>query len=389
VNVNPKSRHRKQLVWPVTGFGVAILTVKFAATNPFYTPHLTPQTGIAAWFAALVLVIILSAYRIGARIGIVMAGLFLALSCFVTSPPLFRGLLLCIMCMPFAAAAALALTAPIATVRARLGYLCSWCGTHPVSRCARSLDVASLLHLIGATAVFAIGIAAVIAVPAANFWLLVRWLAGGIMILAFAEMVTACFPLVATAFGLTVPPLMQSPHLSTSVAEFWTRRWNIFASEKVFRPYCFTPLAQRSVGLALYAAFALSAVGHVLLAFAALGSWSISLIWGTFFLVQPVLIIAERRLAVRRWRPVFARVWTLAALAITSPLFVEPMLRIIEQSWGTQDSALLATAAVLGFVIVFSSVVSLVSLASYPVAAKCSPPDKSLQAKAAAPSSCD
>ena len=375
MSINAKSRNRNQLVWPVTGIVVTILAVKFAATNPFYTPHIALQTGIAAWFAALVLVIVLSAYRIGARVGVVMAGLFLAIPCFVTSPPLFRGLLMCIMCMPFSAAAALVLAPPIATVRARLAYLCSWCGTHQVSRRARSLDVASLLHLIVATAVLAIGMTAVIAVPDANFWLLLRWLAGGIMILAFAEMVTACFPLVATAFGVIVPPLMQSPYLSTSVGEFWTKRWNILASEKVFRPYCFAPLARRSVGLALFAGFALSAVGHALMVFIALGSWKISLIWGTFFLVQPLLIIAERWLAVRRWRPASARVWTLAALAITSPLFVEPMLRIVEESWGTQDSALPPTAVVLGFVFVFSCVVSLASLASYSAATQYSPPN--------------
>lgn len=377
VNINAKSRNRKQLVWPLTGIVVTILAVQFAATNPFYTPHIALKTGIAAWCAALVLVIILSACRIGARAGVVLAGLFLAIPCFVTSPPLFRGLLMCIMCMPFAAAVALVITPPIATVRARLAYLCSWCGTHQISRCARSLDVASLLHLVVATAVLAISMAVVMAVPDANSWLLLRWLAGGIMILAFAEMVTACFPLVATAFGVIIPPLMQSPYLSTSIGEFWTKRWNIFASEKVFRPYCFTPLARRSVGLALFAGFALSAVGHVLLAYAALGSWSISLIWGTFFLVQPLLIIAERWLAVRRWRPSSARVWTLAALAITSPLFVEPMLRVVEESWGKQDSAFPPTAVILGFVIIFSGVVSFASLTSYSAVTKCSPPNNS------------
>ncbi len=291
-----------------------------------------------------------------------MAGLFLAIPCLVTSRPFFRVILVGITCVPFVAATALLLAPPIAGFRARLAYLCSWCGTHPVNRRARSFDAASLLQLIVATAVLAIAIAVVIAVPGSGRWLPVRWLAGGIMILAFGEMLTACVPLVATALGLTVPLLMQSPWRSASVAEFWTKRWNIFVSEKVLRPYCFAPLAPRSVALALFAAFGVSGVFHVLLAFIALGRWRIALICGAFFLVQPLLIAAERRLAVRRWRPAAGRAWTLTALAIASPLFVEPMLQAT--GLGIQDPALPQAAGALGCVIVLSGMVSLASLAS-------------------------
>jgi alginate O-acetyltransferase complex protein AlgI len=296
------------------------------------------------------------------RVGVLIAGLFLAVPCFVTAPPFLRLLLMGIMCVPFAAATALVLTPPIASIRARLAYLCSWCGTHQVNQRARGFDAASLLQLVVATAVLDIAVAAVIVVPDFGRWLPVRWLAGGIMILAFAEMLTACFPLMATAFGLTVPPVMQSPWRSASVSEFWTKRWNLFASEKILRPYFFAPLARRSAALALFAAFAVSGVGHVLLAFIALGRWRISLIWGAFFLVQPLLIVAERRLAVRRWRPTAARAWTLTVLAITSPLFVEPMLQIT--GLGIQDPALPQTVGALGSVIVLTGMVSLASLAS-------------------------
>src|SRR5882724_9496910 len=53
------------------------------------------------------------------------------------------------------------------------------------------------------------------------------------------------------------------------------------------------------------------------------------------------------------------RAWTLGVLAITSPLFVEPLLQIAERSWGVPGSVLFPTLAVLGFVIVFSSIFSL------------------------------
>jgi len=374
LNPDPKPRNRTQLVWPAAGLVITILAVKFAAANPAYTPQIPLGIGAAAWCVALVLVLILSANRTGARAGVLMAGLFLAVPCFVRTPPLFRGNLMIGMLMPFAAAAAFVLSPPIAGIRARLAYLCSWCGTHPIKRRARGFDTASLLQLIVATAVLDAAIAAIIAVPASGLWLPVRWLAGGIMMLATAEMITAGFPLAATALGVTVPPLMQSPWRSVSVTEFWGKRWNIFASEKLFHPYCFTPFARHSLALALFAPFALSALGHLLAAFVALGNWRLSLLFGAFFLVQPLLIVAERRLGVRRWHPAAARAWTLTALAITAPLFVEPLLQTVERSWGTQTSALPPTAFALGCILVFSAIVALVSLASCSAATKWPPP---------------
>jgi len=202
------------------------------------------------------------------------------------------------------------------------------------------------------------------------------------MMLAVAEMLTAGFPLMATAFGVTVPPLMQSPWRSASVTEFWGKRWNIFASEKLFRPYCFAPFARHSPALALFAPFALSALGHALAAFVALGNWTLALLFGAFFLVQPLPIIAERRLAVRRWHPAAARIWTLAALAITAPLFVEPLLQTIERSWGTQTSALPPTAFALYSILVFSAFIALASLASCSAAPKPVPPNTAPQSTA-------
>jgi hypothetical protein len=67
-------------------------------------------------------------------------------------------------------------------------------------------------------------------------------------------------------------------------------------------------------------------------------------------------------------------------LAITSPLFVEPALQLVEPSWGTPDEVLLPTAAVLGFVIIVNVFVSLSSLASSP---DLTPPNQALQATAA------
>ena len=121
VNSEPQPRNRKPLLWGVSG----VVIGAFVATNPFYAPDVSLDLCIAAWGADMLLVLILSARRLGARIGALIAGLFLAVPCFVPSSPLWRGLLMCIMCMPLAAALALVLVAPIAGFRPRLAYLCS------------------------------------------------------------------------------------------------------------------------------------------------------------------------------------------------------------------------------------------------------------------------
>jgi len=176
-------------------------------------------------------------------------------------------------------------------------------------------------------------------------------------------MATACHTFLTALLGLTVPPWFQSPYRSASVGEFWAKRWNLYSSQ-ILRRQCFAPLARYGAGLALFTAFLVSAIAHVLFVYVPLGRWRISLMCGAFFLVQPLPIAAERWMKVRRWRPGAGRAWTLTVLAITSPLVVEPMLQIFETSWGAPDDVLLPTSAALGFVIVLSSIPPLASLAS-------------------------
>src|ERR1700722_1894746 len=115
-------RDRKQLVWPVAGIVLGALV----ATNPFYAPDIMLPVGIVAWCVDMALILILSAQPTCARTGCLLAGLFLAVPCFIEASPLSRGLLMCCMAAPFLAAAALALAPPIANFRARLAYLLSW-----------------------------------------------------------------------------------------------------------------------------------------------------------------------------------------------------------------------------------------------------------------------
>ena len=365
MNTNLKSRNRKQFIWLVAGLVLGII----AATNPLHVKPITLSTGIAAWFADALLVVVLSANPISARAGVLMAGLFMAVPCFVGTAPLNGLFLAGFMFVPFLAAAGLLMVQPIAGFRARLARLCAWSDTYPVQRRARRFDAAALGNLFLATAVFAVAIAIVETVSANGLDLPVRWLAGGIGALALGEMATTGPNFVMAALGINVPPFFQSPYRSVTISEFWSKRWNRAGGE-FLRRCCFAPLARWGAGFAMFATFAVSAVGHALMAFFALGRWKIAVVFGAFFLVQPLLIAAERRLAVRRWRPEAGRAWTLTALTITSPMIIEPTLQGSERSWGAQDNVLLPTLAALAFIIILSVIVSLVSLASSPAATR-------------------
>jgi hypothetical protein len=363
VNANLKSRHRKLFLWPVAGMVLGII----AATNPLHLKPLTLPSGIAACFADALLALVLSANPIGARAAVLMAGLCLAVPCLVDTAPLNGLLLAAFLCVPFLAAAGLLTVPPMAGFRERLAHLCAWSDTYPLQRRARGFDAAALRNLVLATAVFVAAVAMVKTVSAHGLYLPMRWLAGGIGALAFGEMATAGPNLMMAALGINVPPFFESPYRSVTVSEFWGKRWNRAAGE-LLRRCCFAPLARWGAGFAMFATFALSAVGHALLAVYALGRWNMAMVFGAFFLVQPLLIAAERRLAVKRWRPAAGRAWTLTALALTSPMVIEPALQFLERSWGAPDNVLLPTLAALGFIIILSGIVSLVSLAAAPAA---------------------
>ena len=350
-----KSINRKKLLWPLA----AIIIGALVSVNPFYAPRLSLAAGITAWFVDMAVVLIFLAHPITVRPAILISGFFFAVPCFLWTAPLSRGLLMCCMAFPFSIATAPLFAPSMTDVRTRWTYFFTWMGTREIARRTRSFDSMSLLRLTTGTVVFAAALGCLKAISATGFWLAVRWLAGGVMIFAFAEMATASHDFVTAA-------LMRSPFLSTSVGEFWTRRWNIAASTLGFRPLIFAPLARSGVVLALFAAFFASAVAHTLLAYMAIGRWKVSLACGAFFLVQPVLILCERRIKVRRWPRAAARVWTLAALAISSPLFVEPMVEIAAPSWNATDNVLPATIFVLGFALILSAFFSTGQLASSP-----------------------
>jgi hypothetical protein len=170
--------------------------------------------------------------------------------------------------------------------------------------------------------------------------------------------------------GVTTSPLFRSPARSTSLADFWARRWNVRASV-FFRHYAFVPLARHGVGIALTFTFLLSALGHAFFADIALGRLA-ALSCAAFFLAQPLLLAAERRLALpRRWPPFAGWLWTMSALAATSPLLIEPILQTVSPSWGSRGEVLVPTAAGLAFVVI---VCTTAAVASLPLVCDCAAP---------------
>ncbi len=159
-----------------------------------------------------------------------------------------------------------------------------------------------------------------------------RWLGGVVLIFALVEGQVALLELIMAAAGVSAPRMHHAPHRSRSLGEFWSRRWNLGVA-RILHQRFFVPIARRGRGYALMATFGASAAGHAYGAGAALGPGA-ALAWATFFLVQPPLIAAERRLGVKRWPAAGSWAWKAAALLLFSPLFVEPAMRMFDELLG-------------------------------------------------------
>ncbi|MEO8185430.1 MAG: MBOAT family protein [Deltaproteobacteria bacterium] len=150
--------------------------------------------------------------------------------------------------------------------------------------------------------------------------------------LAFAytgvEGALGVFEFVYRVCGLRPPIFHQQPILALSIGEFWGRRWNRIVGRWLFATF-YRPLALRGqAALGLSAAFVGSALLHLYFTWAAIGlaaGWRMAV----FFLAQLPLLFLERWLQQSRWPEPARRLWTLGWLALSSPLFVEPMLDIL------------------------------------------------------------
>ncbi len=158
------------------------------------------------------------------------------------------------------------------------------------------------------------------------YWLL-RWGFGAGFCYALVEVLHSLLLLGYALAGVALPRINDFPIRSVTLAEFWGRRWNRVVAGWL-RDYLFFPLARRRrVTLGICAAFAGSTALHFWLAWVPLDLAG-GLTMASFFLVQAAGLLLERRLGVERWPLARKRAWTIAWLVSSSPLFVEPSLRI-------------------------------------------------------------
>lgn len=130
------------------------------------------------------------------------------------------------------------------------------------------------------------------------------------------------------AMGFVSPPLHVWPLASTSVGELWGKRWARPVSHWL-RETCFVPLARRGNPiLGLLLGFFVSALGHAYPVLVALGPAMAAMMFG-YFVVQGAFVVVEMRLGATKWPRPLRRAWTIVIMLGTSPLFVEPALRVV------------------------------------------------------------
>jgi len=137
------------------------------------------------------------------------------------------------------------------------------------------------------------------------------------------------FQFVYRSLGLKPPVFHDHPILSASLAEFWGRRWNRVVGGWLFSTF-YRPLAARgSRALGMLAAFVASALLHLYFTWSAVG-----LRWGlwmaAFFILQVPLLLLEERWQQHKWPAPLRHLWTFGWIAVTSPLFIEPLLAIMQ-----------------------------------------------------------
>jgi hypothetical protein len=284
-----------------------------------------------SWVAAQLALAIAAALLVGRSPGSRCAASLAVLAAFAIpwiaqGTPLERGALTFLAAVGAMKVVQVALAPDRWTWRLRLWHVLEPFDVRGVRRERPAISAALLGQALLYAALCAAGVAMLLAshgvdaIPRA----VLRILGAGCLAYGGAESVAALVSLGHLAFGLRVPPIHSIPILSRTVSEFWSRRWNrpvnAWLAEVVFRPIA----RRRRAAAALAAAFAVSALLHAWLA-APLGLVPAALV-GSYFVVEGLVVIAERRMNVASWPEALARAWTLAAILAPLPLLAEPFL---------------------------------------------------------------
>ena len=289
-----------------------------------------PLIATSFLLAEAVVVAALSGRQRGARLAFALAVLLLPWPWFVEAHAFWRSAFALGACWCVIRSADFMLEVPPTSFGHRLLHLFALIDTRLVRRESHAVPARWWGLLLLAVAAALAGLVAVRGAAqfegAAHY--VVRWGWGILVVLAGFEAVTVTYRIAAAALGLYAPRLSHYPLLAQSVAEFWSARWNRVVG-KVLRDRVFVPLAHRGPAFAIWATFAVSAVFHAYLTGVVLHAWGPALSAGVFFLLQPPLLAAERALRLRRRPRIVRHAWTLAALLLPSPLFIEPVLRML------------------------------------------------------------
>jgi Membrane bound O-acyl transferase family len=124
--------------------------------------------------------------------------------------------------------------------------------------------------------------------------------------------------------GSPVARAFTAPWASTSLGDFWTRRWNrpfVEMDRVVFLPL----LAVLPRRAARFCVFLISGLLHELaISFPAGGGWGLPL---AYFTLHAVLVGIERRLRIDRWPVAAARIWALGWVLVPLPILFHAAFR--------------------------------------------------------------
>ena len=295
---------------------------------------MTVLAGITIWTAAMITIAALADNRNGARAGLVIALSLVPMPAFVSGSPFAQCLMAFLVLVCLARAVDFVFGRSPAGFARRLLYVFAMFAfadtlvALPRDRCFDWRSGAKMLiALVAIGAVIALWSTAAVF----PFWVryLVRSFLAGVVFVAMAEIMTASVRIVTGIMGVALPPVHDSPQLSLSVSEFWNKRWNL-TTGKWLHEYCFKPFARQGVTFALFVTFAASAAMHAYLLIAI--DTSAALSWAAFFLAQPLAIVIERKIQIRRLPRPARRLWTIVMFMLLLPLMVHPLLPLFNTS---------------------------------------------------------
>ena len=195
------------------------------------------------------------------------------------------------------------------------GRFLSWSPGPPLATSTILRNVAFAVTRIGFGALFFFAIARRVEEPLLAGWI---GMIGMILLLHFG-----LFQLASVAWRamrIDAPPIMDSPLRSTSLGEFWGRRWNGAFNQLAFR-LVFRPVARRTnPAIGTLAAFFISGVAHELvISLPANGGYGLPT---AYFLLQGIGVLAEHtRIAKRLSLGRGVRGWFFTLVVVAGPAF--------------------------------------------------------------------